>query len=338
MTPGDSIGFGVVGLGVGERHLNAVINNSNCSLKAVHDLDSSRATGVVAGIAGVRVVHGFQEMLDDPEIDAVVIASHDDDHYYQVVSALEAGKHVFVEKPICRSLDELATIKERLVEASGSHVLWSNLILRAAPMNQWLREEIRSGALGQVYAFDGDYLYGRLGKITAGWRSTVENYSVVAGGAIHLVDLLLWLTGERPVAVAASSNGICTEGTAFQYDDFVAATLEFDSGLVARVTANFGCVHAHQHVVRLFGTQGTFLYDDRGARLHMSRDPDVGAEGIGLAPLAMDKGDLVAEFVAEIVSGPVGGGNPQSFLDAVSVCVAIDAAQQSRRTEEVVYL
>ena len=120
MTPGDSIGFGVVGLGVGERHLNAVINNSNCSLKAVHDLDSSRATGVVAGIAGVRVVHGFQEMLDDPEIDAVVIASHDDDHYYQVVSALEAGKHVFVEKPICRSLDELATIKERLVEASGS--------------------------------------------------------------------------------------------------------------------------------------------------------------------------------------------------------------------------
>jgi hypothetical protein len=70
----------------------------------------------------------------------------------------------------------------------------------------------------------------------------------------------------------------------------------------------------------------------------MSRDPDVGAEGIGLAPLAMDKGDLVSEFVAEIIGGPAGGGNPQSFLDVLSVCLAIDTAQQSRRPEEVIYL
>ena len=67
------------------------------------------------------------------------------------------------------------------------------------------------------------------------------------GGGVHLLDLLLWITGERPTSVTAMGNRICTRGTAFRYDDYVAATLQAPSGLVSRVTANFGCVHRHHH-------------------------------------------------------------------------------------------
>src|SRR5262249_50292734 len=148
-----------------------------------------------------------------------------------------------------------------------------NLVLRAAPLYCWLRDTIAAGELGELYAFDGDYLYGRLEKITDGWRGEVDGYSVLQGGGVHLVDLMLWLTGQRPATVNAVGNRIATRGTRFRYDDFVAATYRFESGLIGRITANFGCVHRHQHVVRVFGTKGTFIHDDRGARLHSTREP-----------------------------------------------------------------
>lgn len=334
------LGFGVVGLGVGKQHVYAIAVNNDCSLKAVHDLDASLATHTAAELSGVRVANRFQDILDDPEIDAVVIASYDQDHFGQVVAALEAKKHVFVEKPLCRSLEELSAIKELLSETKGQLVLWSNLILRAAPLYRWLRKEIMSGALGSLYAFDGDYLYGRLEKITTGWRSAVDDYSVIAGGGVHLVDLVLWMTGERPITVTAVSNGISTEGTAFRPDDFMAATLEFPSGMIARVTANFGCVHRHQHAIRVFGTKATFLNDDKGARLHISRDPNTEVQEITLAALAGHKGDLITEFVADIAARKTDGSDTtqQMFLDAISVCVAIDRAGRSRRPEEVTYV
>src|SRR5205807_9291260 len=122
---------------------------------------------------------------------------------------------------------------------------------------------------------DLDYLYGRLQKITEGWRKNIENYSVIEGGGVHLIDLMLWLTGERPSFVWAAGNRISTKDTAFRYGDYAAATLQSPSGLVARITANFGCVHPHQHTMRIFGTKETFVYDDAGPRLRSNRDPDI---------------------------------------------------------------
>jgi predicted dehydrogenase len=67
-------------------------------------------------------------------------------------------------------------------------------VLRAAPLYLWLQQEVKRGSFGEIYAFNGDYLYGRLHKITMGWRKEVSNYSVMLGGGIHLVDLMVWLT------------------------------------------------------------------------------------------------------------------------------------------------
>ena len=53
------------------------------------------------------------------------------------------------------------------------------------------------GVFGRIYAFEGDYLYGRMFKITNGWRRNIPDYSVMTGGGIHLIDLFLWLTGEK---------------------------------------------------------------------------------------------------------------------------------------------
>lgn len=332
------LGVGVVGLGVGEQHARAFAAHPSCRVRCLFDLDEARARALAAELPGVVVADSFEKMLDRPDVDVVSIASFDDAHFEQVMNALAAGKHVFVEKPVCRTVAELAQVKERWSAAGGRLKLHSNLVLRAAPLYRWLREQIAAGSFGRLYAFDGDYLYGRLHKITQGWRRNVTDYSVMEGGGVHLVDLLLWLTGERPVALSAVGNRMCAEGSEFRYDDYVAATLEFDSGLIARISANFGCVHRHQHVVKAFGTEATFLYDDAGPRIHRSRDPLQPPEQLQQSALPAHKGDLIPDFVASVLANSDDRARTQGFFDAISVCVAADRANATKKREGIEYV
>src|SRR5262249_61070114 len=87
-----------------------------------------------------KVAHSFAELLDDPHTRVVSIASYDNAHFEQVVAALNAGKHVFVEKPVCRTTEELHTVKQAWARHRGKLKLTSNLVLRAAPIYQWLKQ------------------------------------------------------------------------------------------------------------------------------------------------------------------------------------------------------
>lgn len=319
-----TLGAAVVGLGVGEAHARTLASDPRCRLVAVCDHDREKAGALGKSLGGAKAA-SFEAILADPAVSLVSIASFDDDHFAQAKAALEAGKHVFVEKPLCRSFDELRALTEAR-RARGLH-LRSNLVLRAAPLWRWLLEAAAAGELGELYAMDGDYLFGRLEKMTDGWRKDVPDYSVMQGGGVHLVDLMLGLAGQRPTSVSASSSRIAAAGTAFRYDDYSAAEWRFPSGLVGRVTANFGCVHRHQHAVRVFGTKATFIYDDMGARLHVSRDPVVPARRIDLAAKPADKGVLLPDLISAIVSGADPAPAAQREFDLIAACLAADAAR-----------
>jgi len=316
---------GVVGLGVGAQHVAGFEADERCEVVAVCDLDPQRLRDAVRERPGLATTQDFDELLNGSELDIVSIASYDDAHFEQAVASIGAGKHVFVEKPVCRTSGEARRLSRALAEHPRL-VLASNLVLRAAPLYRFAREQAAAGAFGDLYAFDGDYLYGRLEKITAGWRGGVVDYSVMLGGGVHLVDLMVWITGERPTRATATGNRISTAGTKYRYDDFVAATFEFPSGLVGRITANFGSVHAHQHVVRVFGTRATLIYDDAGPRIHRSRDPEVPPEPLDLAALPASKAELIPEFVARVVQGNAERGQERHELDIVSACIAADRA------------
>jgi predicted dehydrogenase len=330
-----SLGVAVVGLGVGEQHALAY-QRTGCSVRRLFDLDPDRAAAVSSRLGEGLCSSSLESILGDPSIEIVSIASFDDAHFEQVAASLAAGKHVFVEKPLCRSIHELETIAAAW-RRSGRK-LRSNLVLRAAPLYRWVKAQVEGGAFGEIYAFDGDYLYGRLHKLTEGWRNQVEDYSVLQGGGVHLLDLMLWLTGQRPERVSAVGNRISSAGTAFRYHDFAAATFTFPSGLVGRVTANFGSVHRHQHVMRIFGTRATFIVDDAGPRLHLSRDPNEPATPLAHNPLPATKGDLIPEFVASVTTGAAMRPDTQHEFDVISACVAADRALASGGAVTVDYV
>jgi predicted dehydrogenase len=315
----------------------------SCQVKLLVDLDKSRAENLARAFPNSTAGGNFDDALDRDDIDVVSIASFDDAHFGQVMRALSAGKHVFVEKPLCRTTDELSQVRAALNARPSLH-LASNLVLRGADLYCWLRDEIAAGAFGDIYAFDGDYLYGRLHKITEGWRGDTDNYSVMLGGGIHIIDLMLWLTGQRPVSVHAVGNRICTRDSGFRYDDFTAATMTFASGMVGRITANFGCVHRHQHVMRVFGTRKTFILDDAGPRLMVTRDPVESGlavppvKPINLATKPAHKGTLIPAFIDGIVASK----SPRTSdldvtLDAIAIAAACDEAVLSSSPVQIRY-
>lgn len=339
MSAGDKkIGVAVVGLGIGEQHALAYLATRQCELRWLYDLNHGKAQTLADKLGTGNVASNFEEILRDPNTQAISIASYDDDHFKQVVAALNAGKHVFVEKPICRTIDELRAVKQAWARHLGRLKLASNLVLRAAPIYEWLKLKMIAGDFGKVYAFDGDYLYGRLHKITDGWRKDVEDYSVIAGGGVHLIDLLLWITNERPTSVQATGNRICTEETPFRYDDYVAVTMQCPSGLVARISANFGCVHRHQHALRVYGTAETFFYDDAGPRHHISCDPERPPLPVALPTLPASKGDLIPAFVDAMLTDKDLAADTQTHFDVISIVAACDESLKTHSPTDVQYI
>ncbi len=333
-----SLRVGVIGLGVGEQHLLAYRRHPQCEVVMLCDFSEEKFLLAREKYPDIPFVHEAESVLTDSRIDVVSIASYDDAHFIQAMTALQHGKHVFVEKPLCQTFAQLRTLKNEWAQHGGKLRLVSNLVLRTTPLYLWLKERINSGELGDIYAFDGDYLYGRLHKITEGWRGQVENYSVMEGGGIHLIDLMLWITQQRPQTISAMGNRIVSRATQFRYNDFVTTTMRFSSTMVARVTANFGCVHRHHHVLRVFGTRATFIYDDAGARLHTSRDPEVVPSPVQLPALPLTKGELIPNFIQAILTDADLSEDTQTIFDGLSVSIACDRALISGMTETIEYV
>jgi predicted dehydrogenase len=329
---------GVIGLGVGEQHVKAYQRHPDCTVTAICDLMDEKIARSRIDYPGVELTKNADDLIFNQDIDLISIASYDDAHADQVISALKSGKHIFCEKPLCQTFEQASQIKQTLFHTGKNLKLGCNLVLREAPLYKWLKVMIQDGYFGQIYAFDGEYLYGRIQKITEGWRNEVTDYSVMEGGGIHLIDLMLWLTKERPVSVFASGNRISTQNTKFRYNDYVTSIMNFENGMIGRITANFGCVHRHHHVMRIYGTKATFLYDDAGPRIHTTRDPEISSTHINFDPLPATKGDLIPGFVSAILTEKDITDETQIIFDGISISAASDRSLKTQKLELINYL
>ena len=315
------LGIGVIGLGVGAHHIQGFRSDVRAKVVGLCDLDNRRLTSV-----GEIVPEAFQttnaaEIIRDPRIDVVSIATFDESHTQLALEAMSQGKHVFLEKPICLIRNEFEALKE-MHRKTDLH-LSTNFILREAPRFKQLKNDIRSGTFGQVYAVEGSYDYGRLHKLTHGWRSETPNYSVMHGGGLHLIDLGLWLADSKAVRVAAFGNQISSRGSRFKGDDYITGIIELASGATMSVKANFGSVTPHHHRMAIFGTQATFEQSHAGALTFRSRDLIASGERLEDKYPGVDKGALASLFLREILDDAPPAVTPLDVFHAMDVSLAL---------------
>lgn len=332
---------GVIGLGVGMNHVRTLLQCEVSDVVAVCDHDESRMSEVQKLSHDVTCTKDASEILDDPSIDLVVLASYDNDHHDQVIKALKNGKHVFVEKPMCLYEDELKSMARQL-EASEGLSLSSNLALRSCPRFSHLREAILNEEMGRVYWFEGDYFWGRPQKLIGGWRADMPFYSIIHGAAVHMVDLILWCTGKLPESVTAIGSNFVTQGTRQQHNDFAALLLRFPSGMAAKVTAHGGCVHPHFHRVSVTGTARSFFHELNEAYWIESCEDTSFVKETGDYPAREQRSEILASYVRNLC-GEKGQSENHLVTEAdcfatMSVCLAAERAMKSGKEEAVNYI
>jgi len=314
---------GISGLGVGEKHIAGYQQDPLCDVVALCDFDQNKLLEVGGRNPSISLYSDARDILTSTEVDVVSIASFDTFHFEQIMLAIQNDKHIFVEKPICLFQHELDKIREAL-HKNPQIRLSSNLILRRETRFKELHRKIIAGDLGKLYYLEGDYDYGRLEKLTNSWRGQIPFYSVTHGGGIHLIDLILWLSGENPKEVFAFGNNISTENTAFKYPDFVAALFKFKSGLIAKITANFGSVTRHGHKLCVYGTKGTFIHGHDGAFYCQSRDREASFQMVEDTYPGANKGDMIPSFIDYILEGKRPIIAEKEVFDVMSASLAVE--------------
>ncbi len=330
---------GIIGLGVGEKHLAAFSAHPNCEVTAVCDFSEEKLSIAERLCPDAKRTKNAQDVLEDKTIDIVSIASFDNYHFEQAGRAIQNRKHVFVEKPLCLHFSEAVKLRKLLNENPGIHIS-SNLNLRACPRFNSLKGLIESGEMGQVYYLEADYLWGRIRKLTDGWRKDMEFYSIIHGAAVHMIDLIMWATQMRPVEVQSYGNQIATADSGFRYNDFAAILMKFENGSIAKVTANGGCVHPHFHKLTVFGTNSTFVHEYGGASLFKDRDPGAEpAEIVEEYPGIEEKGKAITSFVEAVLSPEENAIiSCEDTFATMSVCFAAERATAEGKPVRVEYI
>lgn len=323
---------GIIGLGVGEAHIAGYREHPDCEVVALCDFSKEKITTAKSKYPDLQITDNAAEIINDPSINVVSIASYDNYHHDQVMTALAANKHVFVEKPLCLNESEARNIRLMLKKKPQLKIS-SNLILRKYPRFINLKEKIAKGKLGELYYIEGDYNYGRLEKITEGWRGKIDYYSVMLGGGIHIIDLFFWLTGDKIIEVAACGNNISSEGSPFKYPDMVSCILKFKSGITGKVAVNFGCVHPHFHNLLIYGTQATYINGIDAGLYRISRDPQIPPVPDNSAYPGAHKGALLYNFIDSIINNSVPEITQEEIFYDLAVCFAVE---KSLRTNSFV--
>lgn len=331
-----AIKVGIIGLGVGESHITGYQKHPKCEVVALCDFSPEKNKLASHKYPGIKIVQFAEEILEDPQIDVVSIATYDNFHYEQIISAIKTSKHIFVEKPLCLREEEAKDIYSLL--DNNPHIkISSNHILRMSPRFQELKLLLERDEVGELYYAEGDYDYGKIEKIMYGWRAKIDYYSVVLGGAIHIIDLLLWLTGERVVEVFSYGNQIATKDSQFRYNDLVVALLQFQNGMLAKISANFGCVKPHFHGLKLYGTKGSFINEVEAGILFQSRDCNELPKRILQKYPGVHKGDLVYNFIDSILFNTKATVVKRDIFDVLSVCFAIEKSLEIKQRVKVTY-
>ena len=328
-----SLNIGIIGMGVGEAHINGYLSHPACKIKTLCDFDPVRLKTVKEKYSEYRVTEKAIDVLEDPEIDVISIASFDKYHAEQIITGLRNGKHLFVEKPLSHLESEVKRILLEYKKHPNLKIS-SNLILRKSARFLLLKQMIQSGELGSISNIKGAYNYGRLHKITEGWRGEMDYYSGVCGGGVHIIDLMQWLLESKITCVSAVGNKVHSQQSKFKQHDLVNAILSFDNGVIGSFTSDMGCVHPHFHVLDIYGTKGTFINQPGDAILYTERT-NSHPKLIETVYPGVHKGDLIFDFIESILNSSIPEVSREDIFHTMAVCFAIDKSAQQRTIQMV---
>jgi len=266
------IKIGILGCGkiAQVRHIPEYAANPDCELVGFFNPTKSRAEDMAAKYGG-RVYDTAEELLADPEIDAVSVCAANYAHAELTIKALKAGKHVLCEKPMAVTLADCEEMVKVAKEEGKLLMIGQNQ--RLAKAHVVARQLIADGEIGTVLTFRTSFGHGgpETWSITPGKNTWFFDKSKAAMGAmadlgIHKTDLIQFLLGQKVVRTTAKLTTLDkrgADGNLIGVDDNAICIYEMQDGTVGTMTASWTYYAAEDNSTVLYGTEGEMrIYDD----------------------------------------------------------------------------
>jgi len=231
----------------GPNLLRNLVANKRCEVAKVADLSSERRDYVKSLYPAVGVTGDVSAILDDPDIDAVVIATPVATHFDFALKALEKGKHILVEKPLARSVAEVEKIGEIASRNKRVAMVGHTFLFNAAV--RYVKELIDSGALGEIR-----YIYGQrlnLGRI----RSDVDALWNFAPHDISIIQY--WLGDPAPLSVVRRGVAYIQD----KIEDVVFLNIMYPNNIMANIHVSW-LDPTRIRSMTVVGSKKMVVYDD----------------------------------------------------------------------------
>jgi predicted dehydrogenase len=309
-----TVGVAVVGLGYwGPNLVRNLYELPEAEVVSVCDMRTDRLEGIRRRYPTIEGCTRFEQVLTDPRIDAVVVATPVGTHFELAMSALMAGKHVFVEKPLAASSASAAALiayaqERELVLMPGHTFLYS------PPVNT-IRSLISQGELGEIYFVSAS-------RVNLGLHQA--DVSVAWDLGPHDFSILRYWLDETPTHVSAMSRSCVLPGT----PDVVFIDLEFASGTIAHVELSW-LAPSKLRRTTIVGSQKMVVYDDTSSEPVRVFDSGVSLPdpaSFGEYHLSYRTGDIVSPHMD--VAEPL-------FLELRDFCAAIRTGSTPRSSAEL---
>jgi len=255
------------------------------SLSACCDVNAERASVFAKRHRISQNFTDFTEMLEKADLDAIYLAVPHNLHHEMILSAVEAGKPVFVEKPVTRTLSEGI----KLVEMVIGQKVGVNYQYRYDSGCYALGRAVQAGALGHVHSIRINIPWHRTQSYfdSAPWHKTIAQ---AGGGTLitqgsHFLDVALWALGEQPVSAMGYT---ASPGFEVEVDTSVHGIVETESGTLISITSSMVAASEQAVTIEVYGERGTALYRDVplpkvrfiGVRVRKERPPEWGLHAL----------------------------------------------------------
>ena len=251
---------------------------------------------------GCAQSQSYEGILADTTIEAIINTTPNNVHLETTRQAADAGKHVFLDKPIANTVGEGLEIA-RICEKAGV-VLALGYQRRREGHFRWIRNEIQAGRFGKLVQAEGNISRDRLGKIDlSSWRYQAEGMpgGVMLQIGIHYVDVLEMLMG--PVKrVSGMSNRLVLPG---DNPDVANLILEHDSGAISNLTASYASASEY-YMMNIYGKEASAYYDLFNGLRHLKRGETKAN------PVKTEIGDTIREELDEFVDCIRDGKKPET--------------------------
>lgn len=254
-------GFGIIGAGaIAEVHARAVDTIMEAVLIGIYDRNPDK-TITFSLKYNCRAFESAEELCNDSRIDIVCICTPSGLHLEPALTAIKAGKHCIIEKPLETTLERC----DRIIEAGIRHnVMVSGIFpMRFSRVNIELKKAIDEGRFGRLVMGDAYIKWYRSTEYykDVKWRSSHDSSGggAVMNQGIHSVDLLRWYMG-RVEAVCAFTGLVGHED--LEVEDVAAATLRFANGAMGVIEASTAVSPGFYRKIEILGTKGSVIIEE----------------------------------------------------------------------------